>query len=180
MAQQPHVDLAGTNFPSPSQSTELIHRSVPIQSYQSFFLIHIGVDPNSRGRWGRRRCHVSPRCRLGHPSVRVGGRHTLAAPACVCSPPSLTPRTSSPLPQAAVPCTCPRPSIRPPSIAGCRGPSGWGSRSVEARYPRRKERSFLDLNLCGRLGVWIKAWFFVRAWFRWYGAGRVVEGGLVS
>ena len=125
--------LGPISHPHPNPLGAYSSFRVPIQSNQSFFLIHICVDPgNSRGRWGRRRRHVPPRCRLGHPSVRVGGRHTLAAPACVCSPPSLTPRTSSPLPQAAVPCTCPRPSIRPPSIAGCRGPSGWGSRSVEA------------------------------------------------
>lgn len=40
----------------------------------------------------RRRRHVSARWRPDHPSVRVGGRHTLAA----CSPPSPTFPTSHP------------------------------------------------------------------------------------
>lgn len=91
---------------------------VPIQSYLSFFLSS-SISPTREFpcRWGRLRRHVSPRCRLGHTSVRVGGRHTLAAPACVCSPPSLPPRTSSPLPQPAVPCCCPCSSGHLPSAA---------------------------------------------------------------
>ena len=64
---------------------------------------------------------------------------------------------------------CPRPSIRPTSISGRQPPRrpprtirlGIKIRRGRSRYPRRKERSFLDLNLGGRGGI--KAWFFARA-----------------
>jgi hypothetical protein len=150
--------------PIPIHRELSFHRPVPIQSYQhqSFSLIHISASRpgNSRGRWGRRRRHVSPRCRLGHPSVRVGGRHTLAAPACVCSPvASLPPHSPR---QQPSPCTAParahpatlHPSPlvshtphRPPRIVrlGIKIRRGRGTRPA-------KIVSLLDLNLGGRAG----------------------------
>ena len=96
---------------------------VPIQSYtEAFFFPHPYLRRRPRAGGAGVRRHVSPRCRLGHTSVRVGGRHTLAAPPRACarlppSFPSLPGRTSSPLPQpAVVPCLLLPVLIRPPSI----------------------------------------------------------------
>jgi hypothetical protein len=177
--------------PIPIHRELSFHRPVPIQSYQhqSFSLIHISASRpgNSRGRWGRRRRHVSPRCRLGHPSVRVGGRHTLAAPARVCSPVASFP-PHSPRQQPS-PCTAPArahpatlhppPLVSHPSLAAADRPAGDQDPS-RPRYPSRKDCFFAWSEFGWACRGWNKAWFFVRTWFSGYGAARVVEAGLVS
>lgn len=130
----------------------------PIRSIRSQFIILSQSNPTKAFpssiststrefpcRWGRRRRHVSPRYRLGHTSVRVGGRHTLAAPACVCSPPTLPALALHfPWQSSLVPDFLPErirpPSIRPPVPAGLRGSSAWDQDPSRPRHPRAKDR----------------------------------------
>ncbi|CAO2144659.1 unnamed protein product, partial [Urochloa humidicola] len=78
-----------------------------------------------------------PPGRLGHPSVRVGGRHTLPAPACVCSPPFLpalashSPRQPSPAPARA------HPAGHSPSSVVSRRPPAAGDHPAGDQDPSR-------------------------------------------
>jgi len=184
VAQQPHVDLAGTNFPSPSQSTGSLFIVQSPDPIQPELFPHPYLRRPREFPWpvgpAATPCATalppgSPKCAGGWPPHARCARVRVLA--------SLPhPTHQLPTPPGRRPLQLPAP-IHPATLHRRRPRTirlGIKIRRGRSRYPRRKERSFLDLNLCGRLGVWIKAWFFVRAWFRWYGAGRVVEGGLVS
>lgn len=134
--------------------SEPVHHPVPVQSYQSFSLVHIYVNQGIPVPVGP---SATPCVAALSPGSHkcAGGWPPHARCACVRVLASHPPRTSSALSLAVVPCSWlpawahpatfypPASPRRPPRIICL------GSRSVEAEAPAR-QRSFLDLNLGGR------------------------------
>ena len=138
----------GDNLPSHPNPLGASSSSVPIQSYQSFFLIHIYVDqgipvpvgPTCDAMCRRAAAWVTQVCGW------VAATRSMRPRACARLPPSLPPRTRSSLPQPAVPCRCPCSSGHLPSAAASPPFPTADQLSADQdpsrlRYPRAKDRS---------------------------------------
>jgi hypothetical protein len=164
--------------PNPRSSFIVQSRSSPTRAFSSSISASTQGVPVAGGAGGDATCHraaawVTQVCGWVAATRSLRPRPRPRPRACARLPPlpEAAPTHQLPTPPGSRPLhlPCPRPSIRPTSISGRQPPRrpprtirlGIKIRRGRSRYPRRKERSFLDLNLGGRGGI--EAWFFARA-----------------